>query len=563
MQISRGGIMKSFAIIILVIVVFGLGYLGSIIPRASTTMFASPDETATAIFADAFGRTGAFRTPVTTSSTISDLVSLHPRSMVRQGDWLVPVGFLGMPFLTWLADTLSPHAALFLTLILVLSSLIPLFFLIRPLGRWAAWSTLVIFASFPTVLLYENRGLFPNLPVVALTIWSVFLFKKLEVRSLKLEVRSMIFAFLGGSTFALAAAIRPFELIWMLPWAIWALFFRVKHQEKSTDSPTHRLTDFWMYGFVLLPILLVSIGFTMLSMRTYPFHPLLSTQPAIGYFMKDSASPFVPLRDVGEDLHIVSTSRSISSLWAGIHPRVMWHNASSYLGGLLGPWIAIAAIGVALFIRKKKWTKEGWVFAGLSTWTVGALFLLYGQTVYADNINQTATIGNSFLRYMLPLAPLIALGSGLLIQMLYERRSKIGTLFAGACCLTLMIIGCSTALAGDAESILPTRNQVLKYVSIRSITDTDVPPGSIILSERNDKIFASGLCTSVSPIPDVETLKRIEASHVPVFFYHRRIQSPKDVPPPMVEAFHLKPWVEVFTIENEAMYRIDGVLPPI
>jgi len=563
MQVSRGGIVKICTIVVLAIVVFGFGYIGSIIPRASATMFASPDETATAIFADSFGRSGAFRVLVAASTpTVIVPAALHPRSMLRQGDWLVPVGFLGMPFLAWLADTLSPHAAPFLTLLLVLSSLIPLYFLVRPLGRWAAWSTLAIFASFPTVLLYENRGLFPNLPVVALTIWSVFLLKKSDLRSTTYDLRTFICAFLGGLTFVIAAAIRPFELIWMLPWAIWALFFSTSAQEKPAYR-VPRTAYLLKYILILLPIFLISIGFTLLSMRTYPYHSLLSTQPAIGYFMKDNGGPFIPLRDVGEDLHVIATSRSISSLWAGIHPRVMWHNASVYLGGLLGPWIAISVLGVALFMRKRTWTKRGIIVAGLSAWTVGVLFFLYGQTLYADNINQTATLGNSFLRYMLPLAPLIALGCGLLVQILRDRTSKISIMLASACCFTLVVIGCSIALTGDAESILPTRNQILKYVSIRNIADTDVPPGAIIFSERNDKIFASGLFTAVSPLPDVETLKRIASSHVPAFFYHRRIKAPTDVPPPMVEAFHQNPWVEVFTVENEAMYRIDGVLPPI
>jgi hypothetical protein len=550
--------------VVAAVVVFGFAYLGSIIPRASTTMFASPDETATAIFADAFGRTGAFRIPVTTTSTLHYVVSLHPRSMVRQGDWLVPVGFLGMPFLAWLADVFSPHAASFLTLILVLSSLIPLYFLLRPLGRWAAWSSLAVFASFPTVLLYENRGLFPNLSVVALTIWSLFLFKKLEVRSQRLEVISTVCAFLGGLTFALAVAIRPTELIWMLPWAIWAFCSGTRSQNGSAYH-LPRTAYLLMYGLILLPIILISIGFTILSMRTYPFNASLKTQPAIGYFMKDRGQTpqQASLPDKGGTEGGFAASRSLSSLWTGIHPRVMWRNASLYLGGLLGPWLAIAAMGVAWFIRKKKWTRDGTILVVVSAWTAGVLFLLYGQTLYADNINQTATIGNSFLRYMLPLAPLLALCCGLLMQIVRDRFERTGTFFAGMCCLALVATGCSLALTADAESVLPTRNQVLEYVDIRKMTDTDVPPGAIILSERDDKIFASGLTTAVSPLPSVDDLKNIAASHAPVFFYHRRITGPESVPPPMVEAFHQNPWVEVFRIENEALYRIDGVLPPI
>ncbi|MFA5129479.1 MAG: hypothetical protein WC477_01005 [Patescibacteria group bacterium] len=559
MRISRGGIVKVLCVVGVAIGVLGFAYVGSMIPRASSSMFASPDETATAMFADAFGKTGAFRISVTTPSTVRDLIALHPRSMIRQGDWLVPVGFLGMPFLAWLSNTIIPHSAPFLTLLLVLSSLIPLFLLIRPMGRWAAWSSIAIYASFPTVLLYENRGLFPNLPVVAFAIWSVFLFRR-AVTFDRIWKRITLFI-LASLALGIASAIRPIELVWILPWVIWAIFRRPQTTDHRPQTHVNHWTAVCGLWTIIPVLILITISFVALSMRTYPFNSTIQSQPAIGYLMKDQAQQSA----IGNRQSVISKteSRTISSVWIGIHPRTLWQNVSNLAGGLLGVWIGAAIIGATWYSIRRRWTKQKTILTILIGWTIVSLLLLYGQTVYTDNIQMTAAIGNSFLRYLLPLAPLIAIGCGLLIQTIHERMQRLGNFVAIFCLACLVTIGIVNAVSMDAESILPTRNEILRYQSIRSLAEGMVPQGAIILSERNDKVFASGPFTAVSPLPDIETLKRLSSSGVPVFFYHRIIVSAESVPLPMLQSFAHHPWVTVFKAGNEGLYRIDGALPPL
>ncbi|MBU1349206.1 hypothetical protein KJ781_04025, partial [Patescibacteria group bacterium] len=59
-------------------------------------VFLSPDETAVAVAARFLGEHGTFRIA---EPLVSDHSWLHPRSFVSTGDAMVPVGFLGMPFL--------------------------------------------------------------------------------------------------------------------------------------------------------------------------------------------------------------------------------------------------------------------------------------------------------------------------------------------------------------------------------------------------------------------------------------------------------------------------------
>src|SRR3990167_10663032 len=79
-------------------------WVATILPRTTTALFASPDETGVMLFDRAWSPTVGFRLPHRLPRDLANLVGLHPRSTVRQGDVLVPVGFLGMPFLVMLAE---------------------------------------------------------------------------------------------------------------------------------------------------------------------------------------------------------------------------------------------------------------------------------------------------------------------------------------------------------------------------------------------------------------------------------------------------------------------------
>ena len=449
--------------LVVLFVVLGLFLsLGTIVPRETTAVFASPDETAVALFARGWSAAEGFRLPTNFPGFLGDLV-LHPRSMVQQGPWLVPVGFLGMPLLAMPFEQTWEGSAAFLTALLVASSVWPLWQFGSRLGRRAALVASVLYLTFPTVLLYANRGLFPNLPVVALGLWSVWLVGE----------RAHWKQVVGGVVLGLALVVRPVEAVWLLPWVVWRVW-----KQKTWWIPTLAACAFPFVGYGA-------------SIQTYQ-----SLVPTLGYWLNDiPASPSL----VGGEAAAVMAVQTPSALPFGIHPRAMQTNIRLFWLEMLWPWVFLACAGlVQLWWRSARVVRSPVVWLGV--WTSAVLFLFYGQGLYADNIRGTAALGNSFLRYMLPLVPLIALAGGAWAERMARNRSRtiVVTLLIGV----LACFGVFLGLVRDEESILSTQQELRRYEEIRVEAARVLPSGTIVISERSDKLFAGlpGLIV-VSPLP--------------------------------------------------------------
>jgi len=554
-------------------------YIGSTMQRTTAELFASPDETAVMMFARAweFGR--GFRLPHGLPSELQHFAGLHPRSMVRQGDYLVPVGFLGMPLIVSLAEKAAKGLGAYVTLILVLSAAYPLWRLAsggsRPSyernARVAA-ITVFIFLSFPTVLLYVNRGLFPNLPVVALSIWAVYAtynlsnfeyrISNIERRGLKrifstFDIRhsTFIFSIMTGLALGLALIIRPVESIWIIPWIAWAVWIGLRRMKHALIPPTKRRLP---YITAVVVAFIICLFGGRLAMQTYPYHASIKDQPVIGYLLKDYADPTI--RE-GEPAAIVSYTEApkTDADWKrffpfGFHPRVMWENVRTFLFGYVGLWIGAALFG-AFFALRKRWDRDSLVFLSLSGWTLASLLIFYGQSLYTDNIRGTVSLGNSFLRYMLPLVPIIAYGCALFINAIWLRSLRGKILGIGGV-IFFILFGIGIAFAHDEEGIIRTRYELQRYALIREQAERAVEEPAIVLSERSDKIFASGPFVAVSPLPSDEYLTEISASASNVYMFHRtldggptedRIRSSFGIP------------FGLFTLNNETFYELLAV----
>lgn len=522
-------------------------WFGTILPRTTTEVFASPDETAVSLFAKAWNETGVFRIPHGLPEVASGLIGLHPRSMVRQGEWLVPVGFLGMPFLAAVIDRIHDGWSEFFTAFLVLSSAIPLWFLAhRSFQSRIAWWSVLLYLSFPTVLLYVNRGFFPNLPVVACTLWGLWFFRK--AIEAKKRVWMVVCAVLSGFAIGLALFIRPIEAIWIAPWVVWFGFDAIRRHEKTCFH--------WIWTCVIAFVIFLDVGgYGMaLSRQTYPYQSAWDADPVAGYFLRDRDRATEDRREVKEiSDSAVSSRRPISSLLPmGFHPRTIWQNIRVFLFGLFGVWFGMAIFGFLLVQRRYGWRKVS-IMSGLIVWTIGVLLLAYGQTSYMDNINGTATLGNSFLRYLLPLVPLIAIGCAIVIDRLRDIGGRRGLFFSVVLGCFLVFFGISSAYARDDESLVSTRRELARYASIRHQAEWTIPPGSVILSERSDKIFA-GLFTSVSPLPDKETVMELYQTNVPILVFHRIPTKDEDIPASLRDSYPLTQWMTVFRTDREALF---------
>jgi hypothetical protein len=525
-------------------------YIGTILPRMHTGLFTSPDETAVSLFANVWTPENGFRLPVELNGPAKDIVQLHPRSMVRQGDWIVPVGFLGMPFFVMFLERLGDGYGQYLTCLLIVSSASPFFFLLRKsAGAFTAYASVAIFLCFPTVLLYANRGLFPNLAVLAFAIWATWalrLFSEISSDDQRRREQQLLI-WIGGVAIGSALLIRPIEAIWMLPWIGWALwpFFR---SSGRVSSRFFKLIPLWIC------LGCVSILGLWLSMKTYPFHHSLFTQPISGYQLSDYIPQPVSERSAEGITRDVRTLIPFS-----LHPRTLWNNIRFFGMRLFGIWIGVGIAGA--FIAARRFRKEALPVFLISAWTFFSLFLLYGQTLYFDNINGTPTLGNSFLRYLLPLVPLIAFGCALAADWL-RRQHPRGVILSTIVVLFLSLYGLGYAMSGDDESILATRRELARYAQIREMTESTVPTNAVILSERSDKIFTSHTTwTSVSPLPDEQRLIALRNADVPIYLFHRIVETEEDLPASFSHVFTVA-LPPLFTMDNEALYAVYG-LPSI
>lgn len=463
--------------------------MGTLLPRATTQVVASPDETAVALFARGWSAREGFKLPTGIPDAAASIPGLHPRSMVQQGAWLVPVGFLGMPLLALPFEKIWEGSSAYLTALLVASSVFPLWQFARRLGVRAAIVACISYLSFPVVLLYANRGLFPNLPVVALALWSVWLLG--EKARWKIGV--------GGLLLGVALTIRPVEAVWLLPWAAWSMW-----RSRKTTKPRDR----WI-------ALIAAVAFPLLG-AVAAMHTYQSLMPTIGYWLRDTVQTVAPATAPA-----VSEIQTAHVLPFGIHPRTLQLNIRLFWLEMLWPWVLLACAGlVQLWWRDQLTWKTPALWLG--AWTVFILSVLYGQATYLDNIRGTPALGNSFLRYMLPLVPLIALSIGAWAEAMM--RNKARTAIVTMMVAVLACWGVGTALARDEESILATQTELRRYADIRAEAARILMPGTVVISERSDKIFA-GLpgIVAVSPLPDDERTWELLRARVFTALFHRTL----------------------------------------
>jgi hypothetical protein len=528
-----------FAVIACIIAFF---CVGAWLPSATKGIFASPDETAVSVSVSQLLRQGSARVAEPLATQIP---WLHPRSWVSIDDQIAPVGFLAWPFL------LAPVVGLFgswmlpwFGFLLVSSAFYPVLRLWRQRfsEEKAVMATLLIF-FFPTVVLYANRGLFANLPQLALFAWWLWFWRRSEQRAFSWQ-----FIILQGMFTALVLLIRPVEGLWLFPWMIWWGRDQLRRFSRGQKVAVYAA------AFALVGV------YALMVARTY------GTPFAIGYLLRDNPLPsttmIAPVVATGD---VLPTWQRL--LPYGFHPRHIWWNLYSFTREILWPWIlALLLVWVPQIwrLRTQKptllvkrfvmWLRSPRVL--LSGWTVFVLLVIYGSGIYADHIRPGAiTVGNSFLRYLLPLLPLW--GYALFVGLEAWDRTARGRIGTKILTVALLVISLFTVFLKDDEGLLATRRELLRYREIRLAALAALPSGTIVLSDRSDKIFFP-VFRAVSPMPSVTERNRLaQLPGVSLALFARPLsQSERDawrtagVVPQEVQSFG-----------NERLYRLVPLVP--
>ena len=441
-----------------------------VLPLSQGAFFASPDETANAQVIRQLSWYGRISTP---EPLATEFPWMHPRSFVSRGVWLAPVGFIGWPWvLSVFALILGLAAMPVLASLFMVSSAYPMFRLFeREFGFRKAWLATLVAMTVPGMIVFGNRALFPQIAVLGFGLWSMWL-----LRHLREEKRTWPFA-IAGFLVALAFASRPTELLWLFPWLAWASW---------PLRPTKRQLIACVLGF-LLPLLSIGV-FAQIAYGGFW---------KTGYALRDNPA----VTDVGAQraVPLQNENGSASIIFPfGIHPKNALRNVWQYLIVMQWPWMLLL-VAAAIFVKEKRRAVPL-----LCAWTAFVLIAYYGHGLYSDNINGSTTIANSFIRYLLPLGPIIGLAAAYLFRR-FERLAIPVT-------IVLVVFGLWMAFARDAEGILKTRTELMRYGAVRTAAEATFHPTDVILSERSDKIFFPSF-RAVSPLPTPEQAAALAQAH--------------------------------------------------
>lgn len=469
----------------LAILIAALIPLYVLLPLAGRGTYASPDETANAVVIRQLSWYGTISLE---EPLANEFPWLHPRSFISRGETIVPVGFIGWPWIISVFSTfLGQGVVPFLAVAVFLSSFVPLFLLLRVFGFRAALLGVAVAATYPAMIVFGNRALFPQIAVVAFAIWSTYLLSRMRS-----DHPPFVFALLGALV-ALAFAARPTEAMWLAPWLAWAA--------RSLRPDRKRV--------------LAACAGALIPLAFLAFH----AQASYGGFWKSgyvlSGNPSLA-NDVSVGTITVPADGTRSWMFPfGIHPRHVIWNVRSFLLGPLLPWTLLAGVALTLVARdvvpsaRRDWKRfvDRYAVALLGVWTVAALVAYYGQGLYTDHVQIGAvTIANSFIRYLLPLGPIL----GLAFAYAYAKLERVrqGSVAGVALALMLCLAGGYAALLRDDEGILTTRRELVRYREIARAANEHFGPKDVIISERSDKIFFPSH-RAASPLPEVGEVARL------------------------------------------------------
>lgn len=521
----------------------GVLLLLSYLPFSGTQTFLSPDENGVFIAASHWAEQGSVAIDETLAKTIP---WLHPRSWISHDATVVPVGFLGWPWIiSWFIKVLGSWFAPIAAMLIIASCIYPLYRLLRPIGKEHAFIGVIVAVTSPAFLLYGNRSLFPNAAIISLAIWCAWLFRDFIISISKDDVKSRVLFVLFGLLSGLTLAIRPVEAIWIIPWFV-VLGWSWRPSAKQA---------MW----IVLGLVIALVPLAWQAQVAYDGFW------KAGYWMKGNSI-------------VTTTAPAPQNIYApelfpfGIHPKSIAWNVFAFLGMTLFPWMvpllvmfALVTIGIVKGDAKLDWFARLKKFASgtrgkyflVSLWTMVFLVLYYGNGRYLDNILGGATIGNSFIRYLLPLGFL----SGLALAWIYRLAaiSKYGKPVVLAITVLLALTGIWRAYAADEEGLLAGRSEVKRYQEIRQSAAQWFKPGDIILSERSDKIFFP-MYRGVSPLPPIDEARLLSSAidqGVSVGLFVRPMaQSQADA----WRKIGLEP-IELGTFGREKLYRLQIVKP--
>lgn len=432
-------------------------------------IFNWPDANANYFFASVFAQYNSFLYPESLN-LISDNI-LHTRSINVFDMSLVPMTFLpalymfalffkilGAVNILWLTPALASISVYVLYKLVNyifqekhLSFLIALLFL--PLAPWLYFANVVM---LPTIL-------FIFLLLLAWYCMAIY-FKKLE----------LVYWTWGTIFLSLAVLVRPTEFFWLLVTTLLVFYFN----KNKVNLFLLSFSVLVFCNFLIMALYLnkltygayLNIGYQNLQTGALPTE-IDNVSTSLWNFIKLVIMPF------GFDL------------------KLLVYNFYNYFIKIIWPYIIFVLAGLYYIFNKIKnkeekysvWSK--YILITLVTFVF--VLLYYGSWDLADPlVKNLNTISISYIRYFLPLyilvLPLAAYG----IKRLFFKENKLTNSLIVYFMVTLIsLVSIRTAFYSPHDGLLQNRESVIEYYYQYATVAEKVAPGSIIITDRSDKVF--------------------------------------------------------------------------
>ncbi len=459
----------------------------------SRELFVSPDENAAYVFAKTFADSGRLSTSEALNDELGGL--LHPRSTIGYGGAIVSASFVGFVFvLGVIGAVLGNYAMYFVTPVLAVIAIILWRDSVRRVfkNEFLADAAAFLLMIHPAFWYYSGRVMMHNVAFLTLVIAGVW-FSLRSRRPLSFAIAG---AFLGA-----ALIVRTSEIIWLTA-AIVAVFalYRAVIGWRSMVSLA--------VGFVAMLGLLGVINATMYG------------SPFVNGYTAQYPYAAIVISDDAATTAIDEPKRNFL-LPFGFHERVILNNIIDY-GWKLYPWMSVLAVaGLILALAERDEHKKLWRTLAVFTLVLAAwLGIVYGSWKIIDNPDPSIiSLGNSHVRYWLPLFALASVfGARTLVYMLGD-RSLLRKVFTGGIVILATLLSLELVFFGH-DGYLPSRAALATFVDKEARILTLTESEAIVIVDRADKYLYPERRVVV-PLRSETTYATLPAmlEQVPVYYF--------------------------------------------
>jgi len=494
---------------------FFLAY--SFLPLTAPLRFNSPDENANYFFSGTFVDGSRLWSFEPLDLAVPGLV--HPRSMRIIDNFLVPVGFIGLPVIFGsIAKVAGMGAVPFLTpLFAVLAAAAFASIVGRFFGRRTGVLSGLLLLVCPVWWYEASRTLMPNILFVSLAVFAAWFLLTAPVLAARAGKPRKSYDLvwradgaLAGLCFGLALAVRPSEVYWL------ALIAAVLFVANRRKLPWSRLALFILFAAgILLPFF---------GMNKALYGNWLGT----GYAVSAGEQAVASL-PAGHGARLLGGLQPYL-FPLGFAPRTAWHNFWLYGARFFWFWTLLVGISAAAAVfaawRRRRAAKpldrNAVVYALVLGLTSVWLVLFYGSWTIQDNPDPTAvTIGTSYFRYWLPIFLLSVVPAAWALGAAAERLAGRWCIPALAAVIAVLAaVSAHAIFTAPQEGLLVLRDNLRRYDSEVKQVLAKTEKNALIVVDRADKLFFPDRSV-IYPLRSEQTYAALGdlGRHVPLYYF--------------------------------------------